>query len=216
MINPREVYRPVTAEYAQFERYFLPAAEEKAITFKEQGEAISIWQQHEDISPRRIHNLSQDELQRQIGTVLRLCGVPEDFHRSIRVLKTPWGTKVPNEGTFSEHTPSPLEIFRWLSEDHLELQDEPNDFQVGFAIETDDGLVVCKFQSEECAFVCEDCSREMTENNQDAAHAQYSCDHNEGVYSYIFDYQISLYPKEDLEDINWYQSRLQNEPKNTA
>jgi hypothetical protein len=212
MTNYQEVYRPVTEEYARFEEHYLPAAEEEVIAFREKGEAISIWQQHEDISSRRIHNLSQDELQRQIDTILRLCEVPEDFHRSIRILKTPRETKAPNESTFGEHTPSPLEIFRWLSEDHLELHDEPNDFQVGFAIETDNGLVVCKFQSEECAFVCENCSREMAENNQNAAHAQYSCDHNEGIYSYIFDYQISLYPKEDLKGINWYQSWPQNEP----
>ncbi len=199
MTNPIE-YGPLTETVAHFERYSIPKAEEAVIRFQETGEAVSVWQLHLDGS-----TLSNHEIKQQINSILNMCDVPEDFHPSIRVLKRCWDTFYPDETTFENSRPSAKQICDWLSNINS-LQDDPNDLSVGFAIETENSLVVCKHRSEECAIFCDECSDQMDTEGQSATNARYSCSHMDGEYGYIFDWQISLYPKEGFENICWSQS----------
>jgi hypothetical protein len=187
--NMSEVPRPITRAVWTHEEHKLSHAEEKIIEFQETGRPIEIWHDswREDMATYRTSNLTSPERTRAIMQVLELCGIGEDFHKDIKLLKKDTSlddTILPNELTFKDHTPAPNEIFQWLGDYGSATRDDPNDFNVGFAIDAPVGLVVLKYRSEE-PFEDDDMLETL--------------------------YQIALYPKDQIDDIYWHISKFNSQ-----
>ncbi len=195
--NP-EFYRPVTETYSYFERWDIAAAEDAIARFQETGKPVSVWTHDQWDSDSRRVRLTTDEINRQITEIFMLCGVSDDFHSAMRLIKKPYDSFVPDESTFGEHRPDTTELVQWLGDFDTFTRDFANDFNVGFVLESPLGLVALKYTSEECGLICGDCP---------PRNDGYSCDHFEGEFDVQGIYQISLYPKDAMNDISFEASK---------
>jgi hypothetical protein len=182
-----EFQRPLTRAVYEHK---LVRAEEAILTFQETGEPTVLWHDEwsEASADYRSIYLTSFERDQAILDVLKLCGIGDAFHQHIKLLKKDSGLRDivwVNEKTFAAHTPTFSEIFNWLAEWDRLWADEPNDFNVGVALDSPVGLVVVKRRSEE-----------PFTDGDDIEHGT----------------QIALYPKDAFQDIYWYADRYNPRP----
>jgi hypothetical protein len=184
-----EQYGPPTKEFYIHETYELAGVEDSLVEFAEKGAPIVLWQELIMGDSEHIRNISLTKAEREqiMIRILGMCGVPEDFHPHIKLLKN--SSSIDNkiwadETTFGEQRPSLIKILNWLVEDFSDAWDEePNNFTVGLVIDAPKGLVVIKHKSEEI-------------DDDD----------------YEFEYQIAMYPKDKIDDIYWYIDKYHSRP----
>lgn len=181
-----EILRPITKAFWVHEEFKLRTAQEKIIEFQEVGKPLQIWwdEWKEDMAQYRNIELTSYERDEAMLQVFSLCGIDRDFHKHIRLLHRDTGLDNDlwaQETTFREHSPPPGEIFQWLGDFGSAYRDEPNDFNVGFAMDSPVGLVVVKYRSEE-PFEDED----TIESG----------------------YQIALYPQDKVQEIWWHNGKF--------
>jgi hypothetical protein len=180
-----ELPRPLTHEAFIHLEHQLPKAVENIIEFEEKGQPIILWHDHlrSDLADHRHVSLTAFEREQVMLQVLAMCGIPEDFHVSVKLLKSAHelDDKIwVSEKTFGEQRPTLTQVFNWLGDIGSIHRDDPNDFTVGITLDSPKGLVVIKHQSEEIDFEYND---------------------------YEYDYEIAMYPKDQIDKIWWYINR---------
>lgn len=206
-----EHFRPVIEKYSWFETVYLPEVEAAIARFKENPEPVSLWATSQATDRKRAERLSVEEIERAIAEILSLCGVGKEFLSKIVELKdnSISGTiqKVDGLKHNPANPPTIFQIFEWLADKDSWLCDEP-DYAVGFTIESDVGLVVVKQKMEELLCLGEAWDESMI----GVEHLMGRVINRELPNEYVFDYQVSLFPKNDRGAINYEASQYGTNP----
>lgn len=113
-----EIPRPVTKAFYMHEKYSLPSAAEGIAAFQETGKPTVLWWQEwsEEGSGIRSYYLTSSERDQAMMQVFAMCGIQEDFHRHVKLMKKPGQTDIvwAEESTFAESKLSLTSIFSWL------------------------------------------------------------------------------------------------------
>lgn len=176
-------------------------------TFRHPDEPESIWWHKQDwdtySKPDRNLYLSSDELDAVFNNVLMKLNGNTDFRRAVQLIAfgDHYGDTIVRvkKDTELPETPSMTEFLEDLGTAHPSDLDHPNDFSVGVAIETNDGLLVFQYSLEECGVRCSDCSHTSVTPGK-------SCNHMSSQNSYIAQYQIMTVPYDYLvgaENHHW-------------
>lgn len=199
-----EHFRPVTDGYSRFETVYIPRVKEAVLRFRETGEPVSLWTHGQWSDSGRLATLTDEELNRQIKAIFELCAVEDSFHDSIKLLKKPFhdSSIIPDEKTFGNYKPNPTDIMQWLGDFDTLKRDDPNEFVVGFVLDSPVGLVVLKYSSEEAGYCCAECN----------PIAGYSCEHFAGEYATHDIYQISLFAEDYIDRIDFTPSEYGLQP----
>ncbi len=199
--SPNVHVRPMTWVCDLFERVQLDEAMTAIQHFNESGEPTSVWSHSQWSDSRRSSALSNYEINQQISSIFELCGVTDNFHQQIKLLRKPNDDFIPTEQTFGTHTPKPTEIVQWLGDFDTFTRDDVNDFETGFIIDTPKALVAFKYRSEEAGVCCNDCNLHDLDPGK-------SCDHFIEEFDIESTYQICLYPKDALNQISFYADKF--------
>ncbi len=173
--------------------------------FKEIGEPVSLWSHQFLMSDGRGVRLTQDELNKQVYSVLHMCGVEDDYMRYLKLIKVDSDKPESPPEAFAANGMGPTYIFEWLADKKALWKEFANDYKTAALFDTPTGLVMFKCTAEEEGILCGDCDSLSRDIESDFyIEPGHSCDHFEGELDVEFQYQISLFPKDsDLMGINY-------------